>query len=176
MLDYAMEIEYFDSHLARMLQSLKQRGLLNRTLVIVTADHGMPFPRCKGGAYEASNHIPLAMMWIEGIQSPGRVIDDYVSLIDFAPTIAEAAGLSWSQMKMAPVTGRSLFPIFKSNQSGQIDPQRDHVLIGMERHDVGRPHDVGYPIRGIIANDQVYLHNFEIDRWPAGNPETAISM
>ncbi len=42
----------------------------------------------------------------------------------------------------------------------------------MERHDIGRPHDVGYPIRGIIADDQIYLHNFEIDRWPAGNPET----
>jgi hypothetical protein len=49
---------------------------------------------------------------------------------------------------------------------------RDHVLIGKERHDVGRPHDQGYPIRGIFKGDYLYIHNFEIDRWPAGNPET----
>ncbi len=172
MLDYALEIEYFDSHLGRMLQTLKQQGQLERTIVIVTSDHGMPFPRCKGGAYEASNHIPLAVMWGDGIQKPGRVIDDYVSLIDVAPTLLEAVGMPWAQTGMAPATGRSLIPIFRSNQSGRIDPLRDHVLIGMERHDIGRPLDVGYPIRGIIANDQLYLHNFESDRWPACNPET----
>jgi hypothetical protein len=49
---------------------------------------------------------------------------------------------------------------------------RDHVLIGKERHDIGRPHDWGYPIRGIVKDDYLYLRNFETDRWPAGNPET----
>lgn len=53
-----------------------------------------------------------------------------------------------------------------------VDPDRDHVLIGKERHDVGRPHDWGYPIRGIVKGDWLYIHNFEITRWPAGNPET----
>jgi N-sulfoglucosamine sulfohydrolase len=46
------------------------------------------------------------------------------------------------------------------------------VLIGKERHDIGRPHDWGYPVRGIVKDGKLYLHNFEIDRWPAGNPET----
>lgn len=45
-------------------------------------------------------------------------------------------------------------------------------MIGKERHDVGRPNDQGYPIRGIIKGDFLYLMNFETDRWPAGNPET----
>ena len=49
---------------------------------------------------------------------------------------------------------------------------RDHVLIGQERHDIGRPHDWGYPIRGIVKDDMLYLHNFEPTRWPACNPET----
>ena len=45
-------------------------------------------------------------------------------------------------------------------------------MIGKERHDVGRPDDQGYPIRGMIRGDYLYLKNFETERWPAGNPET----
>jgi hypothetical protein len=46
------------------------------------------------------------------------------------------------------------------------------VLVGKERTDAGRPHDWGYPIRGIIRDGFLYLRNYEPDRWPAGNPET----
>jgi hypothetical protein len=46
------------------------------------------------------------------------------------------------------------------------------VLVGKERHDVGRPHDWGYPVRGIVRGEMLYLRNYEPDRWPAGNPET----
>ena len=51
---------------------------------------------------------------------------------------------------MAASPGRSLTDLFRSEKSGRIDPRRDHVLIGKERHDVGRPRDEGYPIRGMI--------------------------
>jgi N-sulfoglucosamine sulfohydrolase len=44
MLDYAFEVEHVDMHLSRMITELEQRGLLDNTLVIVTSDHGMPFP------------------------------------------------------------------------------------------------------------------------------------
>lgn len=172
MLDYAFEIEHFDRHLVRMLQTLEQRGMLDDTLVVVTADNGMPFPRMKGQEYEISNHLPLAVMWKKGIHSPGRTIDDYVSFIDFAPTFIEVAGVKWEQTGMADSPGRSLSDIFASELSGQVNPARDHVLIGKERHDVGRPHDWGYPIRGIVKEGMLYLHNFETGRWPAGNPET----
>ena len=172
LLDYAFEVEHFDRHLGRMLESLAQRGLLENTLVIVTSDHGMPFPRGKGSAYEMSNHVPFAAMWKRGIAKPGRVVDDYVSFIDLAPTFIELAGLRWQQTGMAGSPGRSLTDIFNSAKSGRVSPARDHVLIGMERHDVGRPGDVGYPIRGIVKNDVLYLQNFEPSRWPACNPET----
>ena len=49
---------------------------------------------------------------------------------------------------------------------------RDHVLIGKERTDIGRPNDAGYPIRGLIRDGMLYLQNFEPTRWPASNPET----
>ncbi len=172
MLDYAFEIEYFDSHLEKMLDLLKQKGMLDNTLVVVTGDNGMPFPRCKGQEYEQSNHMPLAIMWKKGIKQPGRVVDDFVSFIDFAPTFLELAGVDPAKSGMHPITGKSLTPIFRTPKAGIIDKSRDHVLIGKERHDVGRPHDEGYPIRGIIKGGYLYIHNFKPDRWPAGNPET----
>jgi N-sulfoglucosamine sulfohydrolase len=172
MLDYAFEIEHFDLHLQKMLERLEEEGELERTLVVVTSDNGMPFPRAKGQAYEVSNHMPLAMMWPSGIASPGRTVDDFVSFTDLAPTFLDVAGLSEAESEMLPIAGRSLLDILRSGHSGQIDPQRDHVLVGKERHDVGRPNDQGYPIRGIVTERWLFLINFEPDRWPAGNPET----
>ena len=172
MLDYAFEIEHFDNHLVRMLKLIEKRGELDNTLVIVTADHGMPFPRCKGQGYERSNHIPMAIMWPRGIRKPGRVVKEYVSGIDLAPTFIELAGLRWKDTPLAATPGKSLTDIFAGGTSASAKAARDHVLIGKERHDVGRPHDWGYPIRGIVKDDMLYLRNFETDRWPAGNPET----
>jgi arylsulfatase A-like enzyme len=172
MLDYAFEVEHFDRHLGRMVADLERRGQLDNTLVIVTSDNGMPFPRAKGNQYEVSNHMPLAAMWKAGIRSPGRTATDFVSFIDFAPTFIELAGLNWEQTGMAPPAGRSLTDIFGSDKAGRVNPARDHVLLGHERHDVGRPHDWGYPIRSIVTDGWIYLHNFEPTRWPVGNPET----
>ena len=171
-LDYAFEVENFDLHLSHMLAELEKRGLLGNTLVVVTSDNGMPFPHCKGYAYNNSDHLPLAIMWPKGIAKPGRVVADYVSFIDFAPTFIEVAGVAQSQTGMAPITGRSLTDIFKSEQSGRVIPQRDRVLVGKERNDVGRPNDEGYPIRGIVKDGMLYLHNFETNRWPGGVVET----
>jgi len=172
LLDYAFELEYFDQHLLKMLDLLAARGQLDNTLVIVTADNGMPFPRVKGQEYELSNHLPLAMMWKQGIKKPGRVVTDFISFIDFAPTFVELAGLNWAESGMEPTPGRSLTDIFNSEKAGRVNPARDHVLIGKERHDVGRPHDWGYPIRGLVTDGFLYLCNFQTNRWPAGDPET----
>lgn len=172
LLDYAYEIEYFDSHLQKMLQKLDELGELDNTLVIVTADNGMPFPRIKGQVYEYSNHLPLAIMWPNGIKSPGRVVDDFVNFIDFTPTYLELAGLTVEQVGMQPVTGRSLTEYFNTDKQGKVIPERNFVLVGKERHDVGRPNDEGYPVRGILTDGYLYLHNFKPDRWPLGNPET----
>ena len=172
MLDYALEIEYFDHHLEQMIEILEQRGELDNTVIIVTSDNGMPFPRVKGNAYEWSHHMPFAVMWPEGIKYPGRTVDDFISFIDIAPTILELAEISPVEVGMPSITGKSLLNIMNSELSGRIDNRRNAVILGQERHDVGRPNDVGYPIRGIVTDDYIYLHNFEIDRWPAGNPET----
>ncbi len=172
LLDYAYELEHADAHLVRMLEELERRGLLEDTVVIVTSDHGMPFPRAKGYAYPASNHVPLAIRWPAGIAAPGRIVEDFVSFVDIAPTVLGLAGIPPESSGMAPITGRSWRPLLESERGGQVEPWRDHVLVGKERTDVGRPHDWGYPIRGILRGDHLYLRNYEPGRWPAGNPET----
>ncbi len=172
MLDYAFEIEYFDKHLQMMLEKLEEIGELENTIVLVTADNGMPFPRIKGQVYEYSNHLPLAVMWPDGIKNPGRVVDDFVNFIDFTPTYLEVAGLTAEEIGMQAVTGKSLTDIFYSDKEGIVVSERDFILVGKERHDVGRPDDQGYPVRGIFKDDYLYLRNFNPERWPKGNPET----
>ncbi|MDQ8200131.1 sulfatase [Pelagicoccus enzymogenes] len=172
MLDYAYEIEWFDKHLGNMIEILRETGELDNTLIIVTSDNGMPFPRVKGQEYEYSNHMPFAIMWPKGITRPGRIIDDYVSFIDVAPTILELAQVDGEAEGMAPITGKSLTSLLYSDRSGRIDPARNYALIGKERHDIGRPNDTGYPIRGIFKDDFLLLQNFKTERWPAGHPQT----
>ncbi len=172
LLDYAFEIEYYDQQLARVLAALEKSGELENTLIVVTSDNGMPFPRAKGATYEMSNHLPLAMRWGKGIAQPGRAVDDYVSFIDLAPTFLEVAGISPAASGMAAITGRSLSPIFKDTTpaAGRLQPGRDALLVGQERHDTGRPDDVGYPVRGLYRDGFLYLHNFEPSRWPMCDP------
>ena len=168
-LDYAFEIEYFDKHLEEMLNELQKRNELENTVVVVTSDNGMPFPRCKGLEYEYSNHMPLAIMWPSGIKQPGRVVNDYISFIDFAPTFLELAGIGWQKSGMSSSPGKSFKNILEDKKQS-ID--RSYILLGQERHDYGRPMNQGYPIRSIIKDGYLFQINFKPDLWPAGNPET----
>ncbi|OIP83727.1 MAG: heparan N-sulfatase [Porphyromonadaceae bacterium CG2_30_38_12] len=170
MLDYAFEIEYFDAQLQRMIEILEKSGELENTIIVVTSDNGMPFPRVKGQAYEYSNHMPLAIMWGKGIENPGRTENAFVSLNDLSPTFLEVAGVDGEKNGMQAIVGKNLTDIFQDKKNGKKD--RSYVLIGKERHDVGRPHDQGYPIRGIIKGNYLYVKNYEPLRWPSGNPET----
>jgi hypothetical protein len=94
-----------------------------------------------------------------------------VSFIDFAPTFLELAGIPFDKSGMQSSPGKSLTDIFYSQKAGQVNPKRDIVLIGKERHDYSRPKNQGYPIRGIVSKDYLYLYNYNISLWPAGNPE-----
>jgi len=166
LLDYSVEVEYADSYIGRALDVLAAAGELEKTLIVVTSDHGMPFPHVKGQISEDGFHLPLAMRWGRAIK-PGRVVEDFINVRDFAPTFMELAGLQPHRQ----TTGRSLTNILRSDQSGWIE-RRDVMLVGKERHDLGRPYDWGYPVRAIRTPEFLYIHNYFPDRWPAGNPET----
>ena len=166
MLDYFTEIEWFDRHLQKMVDLLEEMGELDNTLIIVTSDNGMPFPRCKSNLYDQGTNMPLAIRWGKRIAS-NRVVDDFISLTDLAPTILEAAGIAVPE----EMTGKSMLPLLFSTKSGWIEESRDHVLTGKERHAWVRKNGLGYPMRAIRTNDFLYIRNFKPERWPAGDPD-----
>ena len=165
-LDYYTEIEHFDRHLGRAIDAIEELGELDQTLIIVTSDNGMCFPRGKANMYDISTRVPLAISWPDQIPG-GRVVDDFVSLTDIAPTILEAAGVP----APAAMTGRSLLPLLQSDQSGRVELHRDFVVTAFERHTLCRTGNVGYPMRAIRTYDYLYIRNYTPERWPAGDPE-----
>ena len=164
-LDYYFEIERFDRELGEILSFLEERDQLANTIVIVTSDNGMPFPRAKADFYDYGSRVPLAVCWPERIPA-GRVASDFVSLVDVAPTILEAAGLEPSP----DMTGLSFLDLLASGRQGRIDTARDHVVLARERHTPWRAGRVGYPMRAIRTDQYLYIRNLEPDRWPAGDP------
>ncbi len=172
MLDYAFEIEYLDRHLAMIIEELEKRGILDNTIIIFTSDNGMPFPRSKANNYEISNHMPLAVMWKNGIVNPGRTVADYINFVDFTPTFLDVSGLNPEQNGMQPPVGKSINDIFKNGKEGITTTYRNFTLLGRERHDYGRPDNQGYPIRAMLRDGLLYINNLKPERMPGGNPET----
>lgn len=168
MLDYAVEIEWFDLHLQRMLEYLEDIGELDNTIVIVTGDNGMPFPRAKANAFEYGVHVPMAVRFPKDFPG-GRRVEDPVSFIDLAPTILEITGTS--PEGMLPMTGKSFLNILKSEKQGTVDPARKFVMAGRERHSSSRYKNWGYPQRVIRGGDFIYIWNIKPERWPAGAPQ-----
>jgi uncharacterized sulfatase len=113
MLDYAVEIEWFDLHLQRMLEYLEETGELENTIVIATSDNGMPFPRAKANCFEYGVHVPLAIRFPKNFPG-GRIVEDPVSFIDLAPTILELTKIN--PKGMLPISGRSILNILKSKK------------------------------------------------------------
>ncbi len=168
--DYYYAAQQFDHECAEILVTLEKTGEFENTLIVISGDNGWPFPRSKATCYDTGTHQPLAVRW-GGHIKPGRVVDDFVSMSDLAPTFLEAAGLKAPPMMSA----RSFLDVLLSDKSGQVDPTRDHVLTEMERHfsparTEGDQRGVGYPMRTIITKDFHYIRNFRANRWPAGDP------
>lgn len=167
-LDYAVEIEWFDLHLSRILNYLDSIGELENTIVIVTGDNGMPFPSAKANCFEYGVHVPLAISYPKGFPA-GRIIDDPVSFVDFAPTILEMTGTS--PEGMLPIFGKSVAYILKSSKSGIADETKKYVFAGRERHSSSRWNNLGYPQRAIRSKDYLFIWNATPERWPAGAPQ-----
>jgi N-sulfoglucosamine sulfohydrolase len=148
MLDYAVEIEWFDRHLLHMIHLLEKMGELDHTLIVVTSDNGMPFPRAKANLYEMGSRIPLAFRWGNHIQQ-GEVYNDFVSLIDIAPTILQSVGIA----PLPEMTGKSLLPLLSCTASVH---NQEYVVTGRERHVHARADNVGYPIRAIRTPEYLY--------------------
>ena len=167
-LDYAVEIEWFDLHLQRMLEYLEKTGELENTIVMVTSDNGMAFPRAKANCYEYGIHVPFAVRYPREYPG-GRVVEDMLNFVDLAPTILKITGIN--SEGMLPISGKSMLNIFKSKQQGIVDAKKEYAYSGRERHSSSRYMNWGYPQRAIRSHDYLLVWNMKPDRWPAGAPQ-----
>ncbi|MEM9186103.1 MAG: sulfatase [Planctomycetota bacterium] len=168
--DYYWEVQRFDRECGQALKLLEEAGELDNTIVVMTSDHGMPFPRCKANLYDWGVRVPLAIRW--GKQAAGgRTVDEFVSLTDLAPTFLEASGLA----APAEMTGRSFLGLLSPGRDRQSGPPRTQVVFGRERHTPAQasPSLDAYPARAIRTERWLYINNLEPSRWPAGVPSNA---
>ncbi len=163
-LDYYLEVQMYDSQVGDLLEALEAAGRAENTLVVMTSDNGMPFPRCKANLYEYGTHMPLVVRWLARAEG-GRQADDFITFDDFAPTFLEAAGLE----PLPEMTGRSFLDLL----TGQTPsgPARDIVFLERERHASVREPNLSYPCRAIRTTEYLYIWNLTPNRWPAGDPE-----
>jgi N-sulfoglucosamine sulfohydrolase len=162
-LDYYWKAERFDREVGELLDVLDKAGTLTNTLVIITGDNGRPFPRCKANLYDGGTRQALAVRWPTKVKA-GQTCDDFINLMDLAPTCLEAAGLK----PLPEMTGRSFLGLL----TGAEKPgSRNTVFLERERHANVRAGDAGYPVRAIRTREFLYLRNLRPDRWPAGDPQ-----
>ena len=95
---YYASVAYMDAQLGKVLNTLKEEGLEDNTIVIFTSDHGFHLGEhrfwMKVSVHEESARVPLV------IKMPGKkpaVCHSFTELIDLYPTIAELAGLEYSE-------------------------------------------------------------------------------
>ena len=164
--DYFGEVAAFDAGLGQLLKELDERGLAENTIVVVSGDHGAPgFPNGKCNLYDFGAAVPLAARW-PGTIVPGRVVTDFVSLPDLAPTFLEVGG----QQPPDDMTARSLLPVLTSPESGRVDESRTAAYIGRERHvDSAQPDFKPYPMRAVRTDGWLYIRNFKPERYPMGS-------
>ncbi len=175
MVDYLGEVMAFDSALGVLLDRIARMGELDNTIVVVSGDHGIPgFTHAKTNLYDFGTHVSLAIRWPNGgggtlakSDGKGRVVTDFVNLMDLAPTFLEMGGVGVPEV----MTGRSLVSVLKSEGDGRVDRSRDFVVTGRERHVWNaRDGNLPYPHRALRTDDFLYIRNFKPDRWPQGNP------
>jgi arylsulfatase A-like enzyme len=164
--DYMGEIQAWDAGVGVLLQRLEALGELDKTLVVLSGDHGMPgVPGGKCNLYDHGVGVAL-MVRGPGVKG-GRIVDDFVNLMDLAPTFLEAGGVKPPETMIA----RSFWNVLRSHASGQVDPNRTWVVTGRERHvAAAREGHLPYPHRALRTAEFLYIRNFAPERWPMGSP------
>ncbi len=165
--DYLGEGMAFDRCCAVLIDEVRRMGELDQTLVIISGDHGAPgFPRGKTNCYDFGARVLFAARWPARIQ-PGQLIEAPISLLDIAPTVLAAAGLTPPK----DMNGQDLLPFLADSDHKGL---RGWALIGREVH-VGQAREgrLPYPTRAIRTADHLYVINFRPERTPNGDPGSA---
>ena len=121
---YAAMIESVDESVGRISAKLKELGLADNTIIILTGDNGgldrngnptenIPLRAGKGSAYEGGTRVPTIIKW-PGVTKPGSVSDEPVISIDYYPTLLEITGIKGVSAHNANVDGISLTPVLRN--------------------------------------------------------------
>ncbi len=156
--NYYAEVRRFDTKVEKQLNLLEEHGKLDETIIVVTGDHGWPFPRAKTTLYDAGTRVPLAIRWPEGI-SKGKKIDALVSLMDLPATYLDLAGVE----KPDEMLGHSLVPLLTGNETKEDQEHWQRVFTARERHAVDRDNwkdDLYNPMRSIRTEEYLLIRNF----------------
>jgi arylsulfatase A-like enzyme len=129
---YDAALKYFDSSFAEIVDNLKKLGILNKTIIILTSDHGEEFWEHGGFAhghtvYNELLHVPLIIGYSAHL--PKRHIESYVQLLDLFPTIASLAGIKVH----AELRGRDLAPPALTKNKINEEILFEGILFGSEK-------------------------------------------
>jgi N-sulfoglucosamine sulfohydrolase len=86
---YQEDIRYLDSCVGRILDALKAGPCARNTIVVFTADHGIPYPGAKWSLRDAGIEVPLIMCLPGGCLSGGKVFQELISHVDVIPTLLD---------------------------------------------------------------------------------------
>ncbi|MEZ4905347.1 MAG: sulfatase [Spirosomataceae bacterium] len=142
---YHDEITRFDAFVGKVMDYLKESALLQNTLIVVMADNGRPFPRCKTRLYDDGIKTPLLIRWDGGKFAKNQKTTAMVSAIDIMPTLLEAANLSIPET----VQGKSFLNILKN-------PSLEFRTFAFAEHNW---HDYEAYERMVRTKDFLYIYN-----------------
>jgi arylsulfatase A-like enzyme len=113
---YDGNLAFADQELGALRKSLQELGLLERTVVIVAADHGEQLYEHgwighNTQLFDDSMHVPLIVRFPAGAGPSGVKVDGFVDLLDMAPTIADVFGVLGKGGSDREFRGRSLLPV-----------------------------------------------------------------
>jgi N-sulfoglucosamine sulfohydrolase len=123
--DYCAEVNRVDHTVAGVLDVLKQRELLDKTLIIFAGDNGQALPHGKGSLYDPGSNVPLIIRW-PGVVKPGGESSELISNEDIAPTMLAAAGLAPHER----MSGVSFLPLLE----GKPHTPRKYVFVERGPH------------------------------------------
>lgn len=153
--DYLGCIKAVDESVARLLDYLDATGLAQNTIVVYSSDQGFYLGEHgwfdKRWIFEESVRTPFLLRW-PGVVKPGRVNKDLVSVLDFAETFLEAAGLPVP----AEMQGRSLVPLLRGRT-----PRDWRTSFYYQYYEWPQPHRVR-PHHGVIT-DRYKLVRFQAE-------------
>jgi N-sulfoglucosamine sulfohydrolase len=119
-----------DQGVGGVLAALDENGIGERTLVICTTDHGLPFPGAKCTLYDRGLGVLLILRGPGGLWG-GRVVDAPVSQLDLFPTVCELAGIEPPDR----LEGASLLPLVR----GEVDRLHDQLYGEITYHAAYEP-------------------------------------